>query len=235
MQKPPGNIEWGAMPRKKTCYGDGIFPTHEERFALLDRSLWQPISLSRHVSHIYSQADGMCTANGACQAMRIERDFRNRPTNPVLSPEYLYGQVATWGQGSSLDEILRALVDRGCCTREQVPQSGGHLARSWPEEHEELAAENRMLEFIDLDADFDAVATSLQQARPCLVGVRWPGGGGHAICATDLVRDGNGNGWAIRGPNSWGEDWGDEGFYTLTERECRDFGQYGCWAVGTST
>jgi len=276
MQASPGNIEWGAMSRKKTCYGDGIFPTHEERFKLIDRSLWQPISLSRHVSHIYSQADGMCTANGAVQCMMVERDFRNRPRNPLLSPEYLYGQVARWGQGSSLDEILRALVDGGCCTWEQVPQAGGHLAKSWPEDHETLAAENRVLEWIDLNADFDAVATSLQHVRPVLGGVRWDGDPrkGHAICVTELVqftrvavarlthlgwnppRGLEYDTWGCRGPNSWDETWGEEpgytdddlrwlesagrepltgGWYTLTESECRDFRDFGCWAVGAST
>ena len=84
--------------------------------------------------------------------------------------------------------------------------------------------------------------------------MNWPGGGGHAVAATQLVKDGRR--WALRGPNSWGIDWGDPpgytdeelawlemqkrrpltgGWYTLTEAQCRDFSSYGCWAAGSST
>jgi hypothetical protein len=143
------------------------------------------------------------------------------------------------------------LVDSGVCERSVVQ-------REWPvtlpEEVEVWRSQNRMLEFVDLNADFDAVATALQRFRPCLIGVRWPGGGGHAIMATQLVRDGS-RGWALRGPNSWKESWGDKpgytadelqwlkvnnrrpltgGWWTLTERQCADFGSYGCWAAGSS-
>ena len=236
MQATPHGVVWGALPRTKTCYGDGTFPKHTSRIELIPRKLWQPVSLRRHVPPIYSQADGMCTANGACSVVMTERSFRGREENPVLSPEYLYGQVAKWGEGSSLDEILRELADTGVCTREQVPQVDGHLHRSWPDGHVELAGENRVLEWIDLNASFDAVATCLQLQKPCLVGVRWPGGGGHAVEVTELFQTvGRDVQWNIGGPNSWGPNWGDAGFYTLTERQCGDFEQYGCWAIGTTT
>ena len=240
MEATPHDVAWGANPRTKTCYGDGTFPRHEDRIKLIPRELWKPVSLRRHVDHIFSQLDGMCTANGAVMTLEIERSFRGAAHNPELSPEYLYGQVAQWGEGSGLDEILKSLAENGCCTRQEVPRIDGHLHRSWPENHEDLAGANRMLEWVDLNASFDAVATALQLHKPCLVGVRWPGGGGHAICVTELfsypaaqlTADPT---WCIGGPNSWGSAWGDDGFYTLTERQCGDFSQFGCWAAGTST
>ena len=126
MQAPPDKTEFGALERTRTCYGDGVFPRHEDVFAPIPRKLWQPVSLNRHVQTIYSQLDGMCTANGACEVMMTERSFRGRPypklsppdavsfvggaiNNPILSPEHLYGQVADWGEGSALDDILQAL------------------------------------------------------------------------------------------------------------------------------
>jgi len=271
MDPTPSEIEFGALPRsagpRPSVYGDGTFPTYPERFSLLDRSLWKPVSMNRHVIHIYSQLDGMCTSNGACGVMMAERSFRgvSPNDNPILAPEDLYAQHSKWGTGSTLGENLRTLVDSGVQDRDACP-------REWPVETgkwtESLRAENRMLEFVDLNADFDAVATALQQYRPCLIGVRWPGGGGHAVLATELVRLPKGSpppgmrvpdaakaGWAIRGPNSWGEGWGEPpgytadeyqwldvnnrgplagGWYTLTERQCADFGAYGCWAAGTS-
>ncbi len=226
----PSGIEFGALPRTATCYGDGTFPKWEDTFYLLPRNKWQPVSLNRHVQIIYGQMDGMCTSNGACETEMILRSFRGRPDNPVLSPEHLYSLHSRWGTGSTLDENLKTLVDVGVCTRVQVPAAWPVVL---PDDWKAKAAKNRMLEFIDLNADFDAVATALQRGHPCLIGVNWPGGGGHAIAATELARDGRG--WVLRGPNSWGKDWGDDGFYTLTERQCDDFSTFGCWAAGSST
>ncbi len=247
---PPG-FEFGALPRTATCYGDGTFPKWEDKFDLIPRNWWLPYSMNRHVPVIYSQMDGMCTSNGGCETVMIVRSFSGRPDNPVLSPEHLYDQHSRWGSGSTLDENLKALVDVGVCTREEVPAK---WPVKLPDDWKALAAKNRMLEFIDLNADFDAVATAIQRGHPCLIGVNWPGGGGHAIAATQLAREGRD--WVLRGPNSWGEDRGEKpgytesdlkwldamgrpmatgGFYTLTERQCADFAVFGCWAAGSST
>jgi len=252
MQSIPTGIEFGALPRVSK-FGDGTFPKYQNRFYLIPRDHWQPVSLNRHVRIVYAQKNGMCTANGAEGVVMAERSVRHRPFNPILSPEHLYGQVSDWGEGASLDKILKTLVETGCCTREQVPAEDGHVRRSWPEDWVALSEANRVLEWVDLNADFDAVATALQRRKPCLIGVRWPSGGGHAVMATQLI--GHKGTWALRGPNSWGEAWGEKpeytdaefawlkirnrrpftgGWWTLTERQCRDFSTFGCWAIGTS-
>ena len=254
MKPPPSNIEFGAMPRK-TAYGDGTFPKHRSAWKPIPRKLWRPVSFSRHVDFVYSQLSTMCTANAACGAMRTERSFRNREHNPVLSPENLFGQVATPGEGSGLDEILQKMIDPGVCTREDIPPDDWR-PDEWPIDWEDGANENKMLEWIDLDGDFDAVATALQRHRPCVVGVYWPGlrRAGHAVCVTELWNAGEN--WGIGGPQTWGENWGvaptytpddllwlkthgirpfTSGFYSLTERECADFASFGAWAAGSST
>jgi hypothetical protein len=228
---PPG-IEFGALPRNST-YGDGTFPRYEDRpsLKLLPRDVWQPVSMSEYVKTIYSQLDGMCTSNGTCSCMMADRAFRGR-SKVVLSPEHLYGQHSKWGTGSTLGENLRKAINPGVCSRKTIPPSDWHPS-VWPSDWKNEAANYQVAEWIDLNADFDAVATALQMFRPCLIGVTWPSGGGHAIAATELAKDGRD--WVVRGPNSWGENWGDNGFYTLTERQCDDFGQYGCWAIGATT
>ena len=252
--QPPAGIAFGALPRK-TKYGDGTFPLHSHRWPLIPRSEWRPASLNRHVPRILSQLDGMCTRNASVLGIEAERSMRGRGDNPPLSAEYHYLRHNLWGVGSSLDDALIELQQEGTIS---LADCGGVQMRSraeFPHDHEILAEQNRLFEAIDLNADFDAVATALQRRHPCLVGVRWEGGGGHAVLATQLLEVQRGR-WAIRGPNSWGEEWGevpgytdDEiawlktnnrrplsgGFFTLTEAECRDFATFGCWAFGSST
>ncbi len=239
MQSTPSEVTYGALPRTATCYGDGTFPTHPTRFKLLPRSVWKPTNINRHVQRVRAQLDGMCTRNAAVTLMEIERKFRNRQYNPELSAEYHYLLRNRWGAGSALDDALVDMQDPGVITMEDVGGVQIKSTREFPNNHERLASANRMLEWIDLNADFDAVATALQLHKPCLVGVNWPGGGGHAVCATELWQ--NGREWGIAGPNSWGK-WGERmnaeigyGRFSLTERQCRDFKTFGCWAAGSST
>ncbi len=239
MQSTPDGIAFGALPRTATSYGDGTFPTRPTRFLLLPRNQWKPVNINRHVQRIRAQLDGMCTRNGACTAMEVERSLRNREYNPELSAEYHYLLRNRWGAGSALDDALMDMQNPGVITMRNASGVQMRSTREFPADHETLAEKNRMLEWVDLDADFDAVATALQRCRPCLVGVTWPGGGGHAVCATELWQ--NGREWGIAGPNSWGK-WGERmnaeigyGKFSLTERQCRDFKTYGCWAAGSST
>lgn len=239
MQSTPSEITFGALPRTATCYGDGTFPVYPSRFSLLPRNVWKPVNINRHVQRIRAQLDGMCTRNGACSAMEVERSLRNRKYNPELSAEYHYLLRNRWGAGSALDDALRDMQNPGVITMRNAGGVQLKSKREFPNNHETLARKNRMLEWIDLDADFDAVATALQRHMPCLIGVMWPRGGGHAICTTELWQ--NGREWGLAGPQSWGR-WGvrmnaeiDYGKWSLTERQCRDFGTFGCWAAGSST
>ena len=255
MQAPPPGTMFGALPRTDSAYGDGRFPKYEDRFELMPRDKWQPVSLNRHVRTVFGQLDGMCTSNGAAGLVEIDRSFRGRPHVP-LSPEHLYGLHSTWGTGSTLGENLEALVNTGVCSREMIPQDKWR-PREWPKERiwRPNAAENKVLEFIDCNASFDALVTGLQTDHAGLVGVNWDGDprSGHAVAVTQYIKEGGRHG--IRGPNSWMEEWGEApgytdeelawleamgyrpftgGWYTLWEDECDDFEQFGIWLIGST-
>ena len=233
MQTPPDKIQFGLLPRT-TKFGDGTFPCYAERFGLLPRDEWQPVSMSRHVWHIFSQLSTMCTSNAGSEAMMVERAFRGRE-EIVVSPEWLHRMRSEWGQGASLDEVLRVLISHGTVSRENFFKADDW--KEWVEQPEPTPEAHRfkLLEAIDLGADFDAVATAIRLRKPCVIGVRWPGtrGGGHAVCVTELAEYARGK-WSLRGPNSWGADWNENGFFSLTEKQCGDFRQFGAWCVGVS-
>ncbi len=244
MQAPPDKTEFGLLPRK-TKFGDGTFPCYAERFGLLPRDEWQPVSMSRHVHTIYDQLNGMCTSNASTGAMMVERSFRGRP-RIELSSEFLYRLHSKWGEGSSLDENLQTLINIGTVSQEYFPKASSRHGWEVQPDPPSDAPRFKLLEAVDLGHDFDAVATAIQLRKPCVIGVRWPeGGGGHAVCVTELVKitgPDSATGYrktkvsyCLRGPNSWDSKWNEDGMFELTERECGEFTQFGAWCVGVST
>lgn len=229
---PPQNIQWGCLPRREgACsreFGDGWFPTLLDKgIELLPRSEWKqnagiPDSFTQH---IFSQLSTMCTSNGLVQGMMIARAFAGMPYER-LSPEDVFDQISRPGRGSSLGDNIRVAMDVGVRTRVQVPRDEWPVKRrsGWRED----AYQNRIIEAVDLGGDriFDAVVTALHRCHPVLIGVTWPGGRqGHGVIATRYV---NGK---LRGPNSWGVDSGDQGFYELTERQCASMPSYGAFII----
>jgi hypothetical protein len=227
----PIGTEFGCLPRfEGLCsqeFGDGYFPTYLDKgIDLLPRSEWkQDIGIpDSFAKYIFSQLSTMCTSNGLVQGMMIARSFAGMPYE-ILSPGDVFAHISRPGQGSSLGDNIRVAMDIGVRTREQVPQD-------WPVKRlagwREDAYQNRIIEAVDLGSDkiFDAVVTALHRCHPVLIGVTWPGGRqGHGVIATRYV---NGK---IRGPNSWGVDSGDKGFYELTERQCASMPYYGAFII----
>lgn len=223
----PTAVEFGCLPRDRgrfsRAFGDGDIPTYIDKgIDLLPRSQWRDdVGIAdKKVEYIYGQLDGMCTSNGTVQAMMICRALAGLPYE-VLSAEDLYDHVGRWGTGSALGDNIDAAMRIGVRTQEQCP-------KEWPVGRpsgwELQAAQNKILEAFDYGGIFDAVVTGLHYRIPSLIGVTWPGGGGHAIACTRFV---NGK---LRGPNSWG-NWGDNGFYELTERQCASMRSYGALGV----
>ncbi len=235
MQTPPPSIQFGALARTDSAYGDGTFPKYEDRFKLMPRDVWQPVSYNRHVLWIRRQLNGMCTRNGACTVLEGDRSMRGRKHNPMLSAEYHYLFNNRWGTGSTLGGSLSELQNTGTITMEDAGGVQFRSSREFPADHKTMAAKHRMLECIDGNASFDALATGLQRGKLGLAGIHWEGGGGHAFAVTELVqftreevprlerlgwdppRGLKFGSWGIRIPNSWGEDRGEAPGYSPEE------------------
>ncbi len=228
----PAGVDFGALPRTRTEFGDGTFPCYSDRFQLIPEKLWQPISLSRFVRHIFGQIDGHCTSNAFCQAAMINRVMCGR-RHRILAPEYLYRLHSRDGTGSSLIENTEYMLSHGVPFRSTIPQSMNK--RQYNSAHAKEALQNRFIEVADLDGLFEAVATALQRYLVPIIGVEWPGrrGGGHSVAVTELIKERDG--WHLGGPNSWGKKWKGTnpdlplGFYDLSRRQCRTMPNFGAF------
>lgn len=227
MQAPPPTVSWGTKPA--TPDNAARCRAFADQFAVLPRSKWKTTRLRQYVRHIFDQVDGMCTSNGAAGMVMWLRAAANLP-HRVLCPPTLYEQHSRWGTGSSLGENIDALIATGIC---DAAFAGGEQVRlgSVPSNWKTNAIRYRLDpdEVWNLQGELDAVATAIQLGFPALIGVRWPGGRGHSVLATDVVVAGNAV--SLEGPNSWGATWNGNGFWSLTERQLSSMPGHGAYAA----
>ena len=227
----PNDTEFGCLPRDEgvfaKCYGDGDIPTFvDEHIDIIPRADWEDdIGCEHFVDQIFDQLDGMCASNAAVSALMVSRAIAGQK-DVLLAPNDVYDHVGRWNTGSTIGDNLRALIDIGVRTREQQP-------RKWPVQREpgweKDARQYRIHEAIDLKGNFDAVVTAIHLRFSVVIGLRWPGGGGHAVCVTRF-RNGK-----LRGPNSWGAHWNGDGFFELSESQCESMPRYGAFAIRAAT
>lgn len=117
-----------------------------------------------------------------------------------------FRNVGGWGT-----EGLRHLAEKGCNTIEQWPETA--IDRKYnTAENIELALRNRVLEWWDLrPRNYKQYISLLLRNFPIPIGLNW---WSHEVTAYDAVYvDGQ---VRPRIRNSWGMDWGDQGFSILT-------------------
>jgi len=225
---PPRRVNWGLLPERKPLLDDRCRAFSDD-FETLPRSRWSEVSLDHLVWHIFDQIDGMCTSNAGAGSVMLCREVAGMQRR-ILAPPTLYGQHSRWGTGSTLAENVEALLSVGVCSAElagEQPWPLSKLPATWKQD----AARHKILprHVWNLGGQFDRVATALQRGFAPWIGVRWPGGGGHSVLCSGLKRQGNG--WRLRGPNSWGRTWNGDGFWELSEAQCASMPGHGAYAV----
>lgn len=234
MAPPPEGVVWACEempPDVARCMAPASFEP-------MDRRDMRTSNNRRHVWKIYAQLNGHCTANATCQCILVAREKMGLPRK-LLSPEMLYHQHSRWGAGSTLQQNLVHARDVGVI----YYPDGGYTEQNqrlysnpnnWPADWREMAKENRILEWEDLHGDVDLILTALQLGFPVILGITWPGGGGHAIEAQDVVMDSRDDP-LLMGPNSWDERWNGDGWWKLRASRLRNLKNYGAWCLRVAT
>jgi hypothetical protein len=193
------------------CSGDANVVT--------DRTIWAKHLLStgyskvdlRQFARIKDQTGPSCTSNAWAGATEALYRFSGYDV-PLLSAASLFSFVGSF-RGSSIQDNQRQITTVGIAPESLWPASA--INGRAPAGFAETAAKYK-LRLVEFVADFAAGTWALLRGRPIVFGVDW-GTGGHCIWATRAYKGAKGWGWEIA--NSWGTDWGDNGFGILYENQ----------------
>ncbi len=230
----PDGVKTGCLQRTTTLGAE--FPVMSDVMDILPRSEWRArlgISLRPHVPIIHNQnGEGSCAGNSSALAgIEILRSLAGL-SFVHIAPSSLYKQSGNGRDaGSGLDENLQCLKNVGCVP---VEMWGGELGwnKPYPPGFKEEAAKYQVDEWFDLGT-FEAFMSALFYGLPVSYGVFW-GSGGHAICAVEPIYE-QGE-WGCVFANSWGRNWGDNGFGKMWEPQItRGIEYFGGWAARVAT
>ena len=238
----------GCLPR--VAKPGEVYPIFGEqpsrtRVHIIPRSEWKPLDFSHLVIKVLDQdGQGACNTFASVQALHVIRHQVGLPF-VELSAGNLYGRInGGVDRGSVIADAILELEKNGVCPVDVVP----HLEwrqRRWPSHWKEEAKKFRIVEAWDCPT-FDHLASAILHGFPVnlsiLVGSNFKpdpdgwlpdyrgGGGGHAMCGVGLVYDGK-RGWGIKVVNSWGQDWGLNGFAIVPESYFKSSPFTDAWAV----
>jgi len=215
---------------------------------MVPRANWQPSGLKGIALPIKDQNGiGACNAFATVTAMEYAYQFAYNQA-PQLSAGWLYGNInGGRDQGSLLEDAIQWVQKHGVCLASTV----GMLDWRSKSQSAIVEAESyKVTEWWECPT-FEHVASAVQNGFAVNIGMMWydgdrpdsdgwlpdrprGGAGGHAIARTNLVQR---NGvWGIEGPNSWGERWGNRGWFTVSENRMKnEEGNFGWFAVRSVT
>jgi len=249
----PAGYQCGCLPRT-TPVGE-LFPrtsdvmdvmTRDELIDLIDAD--QVPDLSPMVTRIKDQAGtNGCTSNATTQAVEMGYRIASNTTSPAIdqavdAPYIEFSAASIYKQcnggrdaGSAVDANLAALAEVGPLPVEGTEGFAHTFPRNdwrrpFPRGYKETAGQFRAKEWSDADGLL-AAATAAAKGFPLVFAVWWTRTSGHALVACKLKRDTRGR-LGFKFPNSWGLDYGDQGFGTLWEDKLTDgIRTFGAWAL----
>ena len=157
--------------------------------------------------HILSQGSVGSCASESKDGLTMATRVRLGQTPVKMNAYGTYGRVnGGYDGGSSLQANLEFAMEKGCFPEDVWPRSHGWRTEPSREAYE-AAMHFRVKEIWNV-ANWEEFVSALLYG--CGVYFGYPG---HAIWATEPLPGGTRTGYC----NSWGDDWGDEGFGTLNK------------------
>lgn len=164
---------------------------------------------------------GSCASEAITGAVMALREWCGAP-QVLLNPWSLYYETSGGrDQGSTLQDNLAKAQSDGICPEADHPRSLGWRAR--PSSKAQESAKRFRIGRVSPIKNWHQYASALVWG----VAVYW-GYSGHAIWAGEFV-SGNERSGRFRYKNSWGADWGEDGWGTITSD--RIMWQYGAYAI----
>lgn len=198
-------------------------PPAESIYPRIPRSRWTQMirsqqgtflhNLTRDVLPPHDQGStNYCWAHGCTRALEILRVYQTQDAE-VLSAESVAVPI-TGGRnrGGSADEALGHLRTKGACRQSFWPKNDlneRHAKDGWQED----ALDHAIISWTDVQNFEDQMTLALHRV-PVAIGLRW---WGHLICQLDPILYPDGT-FGLGCDNSWGPNYGDNGYFLLTER-----------------
>jgi hypothetical protein len=153
-----------------------------------------------------------CWANAICAAMEIVRINMNEPHVRLSSASVaaIIKDFNNWGGWGH--EANAFCVERGCATHATWPNAVIRPSQAAIQQAETEREHFRVVEFYEIPpGDQDAFMSALFLNMVAAPGYDW---WRHQVTACSPWKSPDGI-WGSHGPNSWGRNWGEDGWYYL--------------------